>query len=102
MKQPNYAPVYAALYPDFAQIFRKHGYALMIHGTLARDFDLMAIVWVAKPSSIDTVLSELIETFSLKQIGEPELKAFGRLAYTISIGHGECSIDLSFLSPKNK
>lgn len=38
MKPPNYAPVYAAaLYPDLAELFRSHGYALACHGSLARD-----------------------------------------------------------------
>ena len=43
---PSYAPVYAALYPELAEIAQQHGYALSIHGSLQRDFDLVAIPWV--------------------------------------------------------
>lgn len=43
MKPANLAPVYCALYPALAEIARKHGYAMAIHGTMARDFDLMGI-----------------------------------------------------------
>lgn len=47
--KPNYAPVYAAaLYPEFAKIFQRHGYALAVHGSLARDFDIIGIPWAEK------------------------------------------------------
>ena len=49
----NYGPVYAAaLYPDLASLFHRHGYALAVHGSLARDFDLVGVPWgeiVAEP-----------------------------------------------------
>jgi len=98
--KPNYAPVYAALYPDLCKIFQKHGYALAIHGSLARDFDLVAIAWYEKPSSIEVVIQELISDFSIKQIGEPEEMNHGRIVYTLSISHGECFIDLSVVKTK--
>ncbi|OKN23544.1 hypothetical protein AM343_001586 [Klebsiella variicola] len=34
MKPANFAPVYCALYPALAEIARKHGYAMAIHGTM--------------------------------------------------------------------
>ena len=38
--KPTYAAVYAAaLYPDLCKLFQKHGYALAVHGSLARDFE---------------------------------------------------------------
>ena len=49
MKPANRAAVYAAaLYPDLAEIAREHGYALAVHGSLARDFDLIAVPWREK------------------------------------------------------
>jgi hypothetical protein len=30
MRDPNYAPVYCALYPELAEIAREHGYAMSI------------------------------------------------------------------------
>ncbi len=95
--QPNYAPVYAAaLYPKLCKLFQKHGYALAIHGSLARDFDVIAVPWGEKLSSPDEVIKEMTEQFVFRQIGEPEAKRYGRVAYTISVGFGECTLDLSF------
>jgi hypothetical protein len=97
--KPNYAPVYAAaLYPELASIFIKHGYALAVHGSLARDFDLAALPWSKKPSRPAVILDEITTRFWIRLIGEPEQKEHGRTAYTISVGHGECAIDLSFFA----
>ncbi len=96
--KPNYAPIYAAaLYPDLCKIFQKHGYALAVHGSLARDFDLIAIPWAFSLSSHEEVLKEVISTFFIRLIEEkPTVRNYGRIVYSISVGHGECAIDLSF------
>jgi len=94
--KPNFAPLYAgALYPDLAKIFVKHGYALAVHGSLARDIDLIAVPWDTDPSSLQAVIEEVNNTFAVKIVGEPETKNHGRVAYTLALGFGECSIDLS-------
>lgn len=94
---PNFAPVYAAaLYPDLAKIFQSHGYALATHGSLARDFDLVAVPWQVEVSEPKVVLAEVFSAFAIRQIGGPEFRHHGRTAYTLSVGFGECSIDLSF------
>lgn len=96
--KPNYAPVYAAaLYPELAKIFQKHGYALAAHGSLAKDFDLIAIPWIkGKLGSHKKILKEITTTFAIRLVGKSEKKNWGRVAYTVSIGHGECRLDLSF------
>jgi hypothetical protein len=94
---PNYAPVYAAaLYPQLANIFQKHGYALAVHGSLARDFDIIAVPWGEKVSSPDEVIKAITDGFVIHVIGEPDTRNHGRVAYTISVGFGECALDLSF------
>ncbi len=96
---PSYAPVYAAaLYPDLAQLFRKHGYALAVHGSLQRDFDLVAIPWTETPSTPEDILREIISKFAIRIIGTETHKLHGRKAWSISIGHGDCALDLSFMS----
>lgn len=41
MQAANHAPIYAAcLYPELAESFRTKGWALAVHGSLARDFEL--------------------------------------------------------------
>lgn len=95
--KPNYAPVYAAaLYPQLAKIFQKHGYALAVHGSLARDFDLIAVPWAKKVSNPDDVIKAIIDEFVIRKNGEPDTRNHGRIAYTISVGFGECALDLSF------
>lgn len=95
---PSYAPVYAAaLYPGLAVIARRHGYALAVHGSLQRDFDLIAIPWVDECSDPQKVVDEFCEDFCIRQIGRIGEKKHGRRAWTISIGHGVCSLDLSFM-----
>ena len=95
--KPNFAPVYAAaLYPELAAIFHKHGYALAVHGSLARDFDLIAVPWEASVATPDTVLEEITNQLSINLVGETEQKNHGRVAYTISCGFGHCQLDLSF------
>lgn len=93
----SYAPMYCALYPELAALVRKHGYALAVHGSLQRDMDLICVPWVAAPSEPADVVAAITEQFAIRHIGEPEIKEHGREAWTISVGFGECFIDLSFM-----
>ncbi|MEC4056089.1 hypothetical protein VSO76_07550 [Klebsiella pneumoniae] len=97
MKPANLAPVYCALYPELAEIARKHGYAMAIHGTMARDFDLICIPWVDKPSTPEEVVEEITSTFATTDITNPGYKPHGRLAYSVCFGFGEFFADLSFM-----
>ena len=97
MKEANYAPVYCAIYPGLAEIARSHGYALAIHGSLARDFDLICIPWTDNPSEPQAVVDEMTSKYAIKQVGGIEQKKHGRIAYCISIAFGECRLDLSFM-----
>lgn len=96
MKPANFAPVYACLYPQLAEIARSHGYALAVHGSMCRDFDLACIPWVDKPSKPIDVVNEIVETFAIKTVGEPDVREHFRVIYTLSILFVECFIDLSF------
>lgn len=96
--KPNYAPIYAAaLYPELCKIFQKHGWALTVHGSLARDLDLVAIPWIPVVSEPSVVLEEVFKTFWIRPIGRFSLKEHNRTCITLSVGHGHCSIDLSFM-----
>lgn len=96
--KPNNAPVYAAaMYPDLCPIFHRHGYALAVHGSLARDLDLIAVPWTESPSPPDVVLAGVTSEFAVTLIGVLEEKFHGRLCQTISVGFGNCFIDLSFM-----
>jgi len=97
--KPNCGPVYAAaMYPDLAAIFQRHGYALAVHGSLARDFDLIAVAWADKVSSPTAVLDAVMEQFAVTLSPDsPNVRNHGRAAYTLICGFGECRMDLSFL-----
>ena len=97
MRPANFAPVYACLYPQLAEIARSHGYALAAHGSMARDFDLACIPWAEAPSRPQAVVDEIVSTFGMKTVGEPETRNHGRLIYTVAVKFGECFIDLSFM-----
>lgn len=94
---PNYGPVYAAaLYPDLARLCISHGYALAVHGSLARDFDVVAIPWDEPLSEPQVVLDAITGAFAVRIVGGPYRRFSGRVAYALSIGHGECAVDFSF------
>ena len=94
---PTYAPMYCTMYPDLANLVKEHGYALSVHGSLQRDFYLICIPWTNCPSEPYRVVSRITEEFGLSNIGEPETKEHGRQVWTLSIGFGECFLDLSFM-----
>ena len=98
--KPNYGPVYAAaMYPDLARIFQAHGYALAVHGSLARDFDLIAIPWDEAVSPATAVLDAVTKEFAVNVSPDsPAQRNHGRIAYTLICGFGHCQIDLSFLA----
>lgn len=97
--KPNYAPVYcAAMYPSLCALFHNHGYALAVHGSLARDFDLIAIPWTDCAEEPDEVIASIANaSMASRVVGVPENKPHGRIAYTLSVGFGECACDLSFM-----
>ena len=95
---PSYAPLYCAIYPELSMLFQNHGYALAIHGSLSRDFDLIAIPWTEQPSPHEDVLGAIKEVMAIETVDvEPEAKAHGRLVYTVPVSFGDCFIDLSFM-----
>ena len=97
MKPASYAPIYACVYAQLAEVARSHGYALSVHGSLAADFDLVCIPWVAGVSDPQSVVDEITSQFAIAQVTGFEQKEHGRIATTISFSFGECRLDLSFM-----
>lgn len=92
MKPPSIAPAFACLYPLLAEAARAHGYALALHGTLARDLDVVAIPWTAEASDAETVVAAIAEASGGRLLGEvvsgreePQRKPHGRRAWGIMI-----------------
>lgn len=92
---PARAAAYVALYPMLQQIAKRHGYALAVHGSLHRDFDLIAVPWVeeaSKPFTLIKAFKEATRTvFTHEDFDhiEPERnvtkKPHGRLAYSLHV-----------------
>jgi hypothetical protein len=97
---PNYAPLYcAALYPKLAGVVRAHGYALAVHGSLARDLDLICVPWVENPSEPAEVVRAITAQFAVTVDDRysPVVMLHGREVWTLHIGFGSCAADLSFM-----
>ena len=97
--KPNNAPSYCALYPGLAEICIAYGYALAIHGSMARDFDLIAVPWVDAPALPETVIEAITTDYAIHYIASetnPEQRLHGRMAYTLCV-MGEWQLDLSFM-----
>ena len=100
MKPPNKAPIYASMYQDLAEICREHGYALAVHGSLARDLDIVAVPWAPLVSAPNKVVEALTRRFALRQTDEGMTRGhWGRMIYTLIFdsGFGETFLDLSFM-----
>ncbi|GAG86513.1 unnamed protein product, partial [marine sediment metagenome] len=74
----------------------QHRYALAIHGSLQRDFDVIAIPWGEKPTPPEEMVKIILSLFAFKVLGEPETRLHNRLVYTLGM-MGELALDLSFM-----
>jgi hypothetical protein len=100
MKDPNNGPFYAAgLYPQLAKVFREHGYALAVHGSVGRDFDLIAVPWVAEAGDPQDVIAACLAKFAFDKIPGQTVyspRAHSRIAYKLHLSFGDCALDISF------
>lgn len=98
MQAANYAPIYAAcLYPELAEMMRSKGWALAVHGSLARDFDLVAIPWHPDPVKPERCIESICHYFAVSQHGPAICKLHGRQVFTLALKFGECFLDMSFM-----
>lgn len=49
---------YTSYYGELIDIARSHGYALALHGSVARDMDLILVPWVENPDPAEDVLKD--------------------------------------------
>jgi hypothetical protein len=86
---------------------RELGYALAVHGSLARDIDLLACPWTDEAVSADELAEAIRKQAELssgckvyQRHDNPGHKPHGRLAYTLIYAHGQTYIDLSVMPRK--
>lgn len=105
---------YELLIEPLRETARAQGYALTVHGSLARDIDLVAVPWVKGAISAPVLVRRLIATVRRLNDGialvindhsaaegderrrNPTSKPHGRLAWCIHLGGGPY-IDLSVM-----
>jgi len=59
MKDKHYKPgLYAMFYEQLKDIAEEYGYNLLIHGSLNRDLDLLAVPWVNNPKDEQLMIKE--------------------------------------------
>jgi hypothetical protein len=82
---------YAILYDRLVPVARAHDYSLAMHGSLARDLDLIAVPWIEAASG-PLVLIEAMRAHIGGEHGilwpVPTEKPHGRKAWTIALGGG--------------
>ncbi len=105
MKSPTFAPAYVGLFPILAEVAHINGYALAVHGSVSRDFDLVAIPWTDKAISSLGIMSAIANQVGVSdgcQITKVRIaqgrqgKPHGRISYTIPLSCG-AAIDLSVM-----
>lgn len=112
---PARAAAYVALYPMLLSIAKRHGYTLTVHGSLHRDFDLVAIPWIeeaSEPLKLIEAIKRATRTVTHHEDGDkyfedcrPTQKPHGRVAYSLHVtNHGMYGgyLDISIMprSPK--
>jgi hypothetical protein len=95
---PARAAAYVALYPMLVAIAKRHGYALAVHGSVTRDFDLVAIPWIEEASepmklmkAIKRATRAVIHHDEMDSLvnWKPTEKPHGRLAFSLHVtNHG--------------
>lgn len=102
------APWYVMAYTKLDRIAWRHGYALALHGSMARDLDLVAIPWTDDADNPEKLIAAFCRfivsngNIELKPKAiQPTQKPHGRLAYVLPIGHGGHYLDLSIM-PRQK
>jgi len=99
---PLLIQIYTELLPDIRDTAKELGWAIAVHGSLTRDFDLVAVRWSDDSSDSDTLLHGIFDTLKLTKIrmeqclNSKEIKHSGRTAYVIPL-FADLYIDLSII-----
>ena len=103
----GFPAAYVGLYEQLRNIAISNGYALAIHGSLARDMDLLAAPWTEHAIAAEELILKFVDTLGLNvdegiTLLSPTneickgIKPHGRLAWNIMLG-GHAYIDVSVM-----
>lgn len=98
---------YAALYPALLETAQQHGYTLACHGSMMRDFDLVAVPWTEKARAAEDLIRAIVLIHAADETAFPlnaeralasvSEKPHGRRAYTVLLGGGGPRLDISVM-----
>lgn len=98
------ASVYAWMVPTIRNVAREHGYAIGLHGSMARDLDLIAVPWVDNAAPAEVLVQAVMQAvggqFAPRDLGfdrNPCHRPHGRLAWSIYFSGLMFYIDLSIM-----
>jgi hypothetical protein len=91
---------YAALYPALREAAHHAGYALALHGSLAKDLDVVAVPWVSAAVPAEELVRVLCEAAGgfVDARGSTQ-QPHGRRSWTIHLGTSGGYVDLSVIVP---
>lgn len=95
----TFPSMYAILIPNLVEIARELGYAIGLHGSMARDLDLIAVPWVEEAVPPEELVQAIASRLGFILEGpprSPEDKPHGRRAWSLILC-GEAYVDLSVL-----
>lgn len=103
--------IYSQLLPRIRARGKRLGYAIAVHGTMRRDFDLLAVPWTEKaadPALLVRSISNMVGGYVIGRhnnkgvlCDKPERRPHGRLSWNICWG-GRAFIDLSVMPPRGE
>jgi len=87
---------YAYTFLALKKIAKRMGYNLVIHGSMKRDLDLIAIPWVNNPKSEKSLILALkkhllggnLSDKDKKSLDDPKILPGGRKSYVINLNRG--------------
>jgi hypothetical protein len=89
--------LYALYYPAMCETARELGYALTLHGSMARDLDVVAIPWTENAASAEELVARLVERHKFTpKGGDPEERPHGRRGWVLWF-RGHFYVDLSVM-----
>jgi len=99
-QQPRfrYVPAFYGLYfTAMAETARELGWALALHGSMARDLDVMAMPWTADAATPEALVARIVERHGLIPGADGwEAKPHGRRSHSLMMG-GHFYVDLSVM-----
>jgi len=103
------APIYVVLFPELKKAADECGYALGVHGSVGRDFDLIAVPWKETITDQETLIEAMRAAcggmiLPMRRLKEgymgknPTVRFHGRVCWSIRL-KGESYLDISVFSP---